>query len=239
MRPTSSCAVHPSVRLPGRTGFTMVEMLVTVGVGMMLFLMVSKFLSGTRFQFMHGTVNLQNLQDARLAINHLRRDFSSACIYFGSNRTANSYKDVRALQRKTFSNPGTPVTSPTEKLITVNSPHEIAFFRFDFASPGEKPVVERIVYQFHSASKTLTRHSSSRNIEFKGFEEVEFRLFCHRLNPDVPMLWARFLIHEGENIYGTSNIGKSLELTTTISSPFLTSNLQNLPWNFETYQQKK
>jgi len=220
-------------------GFTMIELLVTLSISVFIFTMVTKFLSGTRFQFMQGTVNLQNLQDARIAINYLRRDFSSACIYFGSTRTANSYKEVRALQKRAFSKPGVDPTSLTEKLVTIKSPDQISFFRFDFDSPKEEPVVERIMYRFDKTAKTLTRHSPERNIEFKGFEDVEFRLYCHSINPDVPLLWARFLIHEGENIYGTSNIGKPLELATSISSPFLTSNLQNLPWNYETYQTKK
>ncbi|RCK74607.1 MAG: hypothetical protein OZSIB_0578 [Candidatus Ozemobacter sibiricus] len=222
-----------------RRAFTLVELVVTVGVGMLVFVMVSKFLSGTRFQFMHGTVNLQNLQDARLAINHLRRDFSSACIYFGSTRTATSYKEVRALQARVFSRPGVDPATPGEKLITIRSPHEIAFWRYDFATNDEKPLVERVHYRFDPRTKILIRSSPSRTIEFKGFEEVEFRLYCHQLNAETPLLWVRFLIHEGEEIYGRSEIGRALELTTTISSPFLTSNLQNLPWNYETYQVKK
>ncbi|NLI75415.1 MAG: prepilin-type N-terminal cleavage/methylation domain-containing protein [Candidatus Riflebacteria bacterium] len=222
-----------------RPGFTMVEMIVTMAIGILVFMMVSRFLTGTRFQFMHGTVNLQNLQDARLAINHLRRDFSSATIFFGSTYTKTTYKTVRALQARTFSQPTVDPANPTEKLISIKAPHQIAFYRFTFETAGEKPTVERVQYRFDPAAKTLTRTSPSRSIEFKGFEDVEFRLYCHGLNPDVPLLWARFLIHEGEEIYGKADIGKALELTTTISSPFLTSSLQNLSWNFETHQVKK
>ena len=74
--------------------------------------------------------------------------------------------------------------------------------------------------------------------KFTGFEEVEFKLYTHQLNPGVPLLWVRMKVHEGENIYGKDSIGKALELTTSISSPFLTSSVNNKYWRYETGHKK-
>ncbi|MDD3002112.1 MAG: hypothetical protein PHF29_10195, partial [Candidatus Riflebacteria bacterium] len=65
--------------LIAKRAFTLVEISISIVIAIGVFFSVYRFLSNTRQQYMYGTVNLQNLQEARLAINSLRRDFSCAC----------------------------------------------------------------------------------------------------------------------------------------------------------------
>lgn len=216
-----------------RSAFTMIEMIASVAVALLVFLMIYKLLSSVRNHYLYGTVNLQNLQDARLAINHLRRDFSSACPRFKDGGSpANAYIYVNRLRKYIFKDPPGWVPQYGDPIQV--TPNGLSFFRFEFDA-GSKPRVELVQYQFDAATKTLKRKYKGSERSFKGFEAVEFRLYTHMVNPAVPLLWVRLLIHEGKEMYGSTNIGKPLELTTTISSNFISSSLNNLTWNYETY----
>lgn len=216
-----------------RSAFTMIEMVMSVAVALVVFLLIYKLMSSVSSHYQYGTVNLQNLQEARLAVNHLRRDFSSACPRFkDGGASADAYIYVNKLRKYIFKDPpnwqakyGDPIQ------ITENG---LSFFRFEFDS-GSNPTVEQVQYAFDPATKTLKRKYKGNERSFKGFETVEFRLYTHMVNPAVPLLWVRLLIHEGKEMYGTAEIGKPLELTTTISSNFISSNLNHLTWNYETY----
>lgn len=211
----------------------MVELLLSITVALVVFLLIYKLLSGVRSHYLYGTVNLQNLQDARLAVNHLRRDFSSACPRFKNGAaSADAYMYVNRLRKYIFKDPPNWAAQYGDPIqITVNG---LTFFRFEFDS-GSNPHVEKVQYVFDAAAKTLIRKYKGSERKFKGFETVEFRLYTHMVNPAVPLLWVRLLIHEGKEMYGTTSIGKPLELTTTISSSFLSSSLNHLTWNYETY----
>ncbi|HNV70730.1 MAG TPA: hypothetical protein PKO06_13600, partial [Candidatus Ozemobacteraceae bacterium] len=89
-----------------------------------------------------------------------------------------------------------------------------------------------------AAAKTLNRLDAGQVKVFQGFENVEFKLYVHECNPQVPMLWVKIVVNESGNIYGNNlKADRALELTTTISSAFVTSNLENLSWNYETAHQ--
>ncbi len=221
-----------------RPGLTMIEMIVSVGVAMMAFFLIYKFLSGTRFNFMYGTVNLQNLQNARLAVNYLRRDFSSSCprFVYSTSKPAKSYVFIQDAQRAVFQKPpGWDSSNPC--ILMELSPTKLAFHRFIFSSSKASPTVELVQYSFDPGAHTLTRSAPSRMITFKGFDLVEFKVYFHDLNPAIPILWVKFVIHEGEDLYGKASIGTPLELTTSITSSFVTGSLKNLNWNFETYHE--
>lgn len=220
-------------RFRARSAFTLIEMIASIAIALFVFLLIYKLLSSVRNHYLYGTVNLQNLQDARLAVNHLRRDFSSACPRFKDGGVPSSaYIYVNRLRKYVFKDP--PGWIPQYGDPIQVTPNGLSFFRFEFDA-GAKPRVEHVLYTFDAATKTLKRKYKGSERSFKGFEAVEFKLYTHMVNPAVPLLWVRLLIHEGKEMYGSANIGKPLELTTTISSNFISSSLNNLSWNYETY----
>ena len=168
-------------------GISFVELMVCIIITALLFGLIYKFMANTRYNYMYGVVNLQNLQEARLAINYIRRDFSSACPRF-EDPNEDSQNGYINLQK---------------------------------------------------SSKTLTRTSETKGMKvFSGIEDVNFALYTHEMNPNVPLLWVQLVIHESENMYGSSEIGKALELTTTISSSFINSSQNNKYWRYETGHEK-
>lgn len=221
-----------------RSGMTFVELAISLGVGLMVLLMVYRFMSGTRQHYMYGTVNLQNLQEARLAINYLRRDFSSACPRIDDpTAAADGYVNLQKLRNQMFVSPSAP-TGAGGDLIQI-LPQGLLFHKFSFGSPDESPRVELVRYEFDSSARVLSRLSESGQIQkFSGIEEVEFRLYSHQMNPRVPILWVRLKVHEGGNTFGTEEIGRALEVTTSIASPFIVSSVNNKYWRYETGHKK-
>lgn len=214
-----------------RRAFTFVEMSISVGIALVVFLMIYRFLSSTRHHYMYGTVNLQNLQEARQALNYLRRDFSCACPRIEDPDVA-GYVTLQKVRKQVFVTSSWP--SETEGDLIQIHPHGLLFHKFVFGSPDEKPRVELVSYEFDSVARVLIRRSQDDRVQkFSGFEDVDFRLYTHQLNPKVPILWVRFKVHESENIYGTDSIGKALELTTSITSHFITSSVNNKYWRYE------
>jgi len=230
-------AKHNMKRLLTR-GFTLVEISISVGIALIVLLMIYRFLSNTRHHYMYGTVNLQNLQEARLAVNYLRRDFSCACPRIG-DPASTGYVNLQKTRNQVFVSASFPALDASQGELIQIDDHGLHFHKFVFGSPDVEPRVELVRYDFDQAAKTLMRFSEDGKIQkFTGFEEVEFKVYTHQLNPGVPLLWVRMKVHEGENIYGKDSIGKALELTTSISSPFLTSSVNNKFWRYETGHKK-
>ncbi len=228
---------HGLVRRKGRSvrGLTLIEMLVSITIGLMALFMIYNFLGSTRMHYMYGTVNLQNLQDARLAINYLRRDFSSSCFFVSPS---DAFKTVQLARMSGFKS-GTQWSGGSSHLIEITN-RKLSFHRFDFGIDQAvgTPTVKLVEYEFDPGSKTLNRLDSGQVKTFKGFENVEFKLYVHDCNSQVPMLWVKIVVNESGNIYGDNlKADRALELTTTISSAFVTSNLENLSWNYETAHQ--
>ncbi|HAE38832.1 MAG TPA: hypothetical protein DCG57_09365, partial [Candidatus Riflebacteria bacterium] len=88
-----------------KRGFTFVETAMSVGIALVVFLMIYRFMSSTRQHYMYGTVNLQNLQEARMAINYLRRDFSCATPYIGGQGQVN-FPNMQKARNFVFETPG-------------------------------------------------------------------------------------------------------------------------------------
>ncbi len=219
-----------------RRAFTFVEMTVSIVIALVVFLMIYRFLSNTRHHYMYGTVNLQNLQEARQALNYLRRDFSCACPRIEDPDTA-GYVTLQKVRKQVFVTSSWP--SETEGDLIQIHPHGLLFYKFVFGTSSVKPRVEQVAYEFDPAEKVLIRRSAGDRVQkFSGFENVEFKLYAHQLNPKVPVLWVSFKVHEGENIFGKDSIGKALELTTSITSHFITSSINNKYWRYETGHEK-
>lgn len=219
-----------------KSGFTFVEMIVSMAIAMMAFLLIYQFMSSTRHHYLYGTVNLQNLQEGRMAINYLRRDFSCACPGLEDPDDAGYYAFQKARKQVFATSSG--AGAGAGDLIQV-LPHGLLFYKFAFKTGDEKPKVEMVRYEFDSSAKTLMRTGQDgKTQKFTGIEDVEFKVYVHQLEPGVPLLWVRLKIHEGENMFGSEKIGSALELTTSISSPFLNSNANNPYWRFETGHKK-
>jgi type II secretory pathway component PulJ len=236
--------------LKNRKAFTMIELLVTIAISMVAFMLIFRFLSTTRHHYMYGTVNLQNLQEGRLAINYLRRDFSCACPAL-ADPEPDKYEVFQRARKQLFSSATWEkfVNNHTEpvdaKLIQV-LPKQLAFYKYVFMSPAtregvpdEIPKVELVRYMFDKPSKTLTRQGQDgKTQDFTGIEDVEFKIYVHQLNEARPILWVRLKIHEGEKIYGSERFGNALELTASIVAPFISSSVNGNSWRFETWHKK-
>lgn len=215
-------------------GFTFVEMAMSVGIALIVFLMVYRFMSSTRQHYMYGTVNLQNLQEARMAINYLRRDFSCATPYIGGQGQVN-FPDMQKARNFIFETSGwAPINAVN--LIKLDS-DSISIPKFAFDSPDEEPRIEYVTYTYEPGnilSRKLVDATGvmKHEIKFSGIENVEFKMYTHQLNANVPVLWVRLLVLD--KTYGTGEIGKALEVTASISSPFITSLVNNRNWRFET-----
>jgi prepilin-type N-terminal cleavage/methylation domain-containing protein len=214
-----------------KKAFTLLELIIAVSIALVAFLMIYKFLSGTRHHYMYGTVNLQNFQQGRLAINYLRRDFSCA-----SPRLENpddiGYTDFQKTRKQIFLTPSWS-SDGGDGLIQI-MPHGLLFHRLMYNSVNENPVVAMVKYEFDASSKTLIRTGADgKKQKFTGIENVNFKVYTHQLNNRVPVLWVKLLIHEGDNTHGKDSIGKALELTSSITSPFINSSVNNKYWRYE------
>lgn len=224
-------------------GFTLVEAMISLAIATLILFTVYRFLASTRHHYMYGTVNLQNLQEARLAINSIRRDFSCACPRINYPPTAleisgsadvmhTAYENLQKLRKQIFMTSSYTNNDRGELIQVGNS--DLCFYTFVYGGTNEKPKVEQIRYNFDPSDKTLTRIGGDGSLrKFTGFENVLFELYLHDLNSAIPILWVRFKIHEGEK-YGDSDIGTALELTTSIASPHINSTLSNNFWRYET-----
>jgi type II secretory pathway component PulJ len=218
-----------------KRGFTFVEMAMSVGIALVVFLMIYRFMSGTRQHYMYGTVNLQNLQEARMAINYLRRDFSCATPYVaGQGQVA--WETMQKARNFVFETPNWVATAGVN-LIKCDS-DSISIPKFAFGSPDESPRIEYITYTCEPGnilSRKLVDADGNlkKEVVFSGMERVEFKLYTHQLNPSVPVLWVKLLVHD-KSTYNSDEIGKALEVTASISSPFITSLVNNRNWRFET-----
>jgi hypothetical protein len=222
-----------------RKAISFVELMICVIISALVFKIIFDFMSNTRNNYMYGVVNLQNLQDARLAINYLRSDFATACPMFTDPKedSKNGFVNLQKARKQLF------VTSKTNndikgELIQIHE-HGLMFHKFVYGSFGENPKVESVTYQYDKTSKTLTRTSDTKGTKvFNGIEDVKFALYTHEINPDVPILWVKISVHESSNMYGSEKIGKAVELTTSISSSFINSSQNNKYWRYETGHQK-
>ena len=203
-----------------KTGFTLVETVIAVGMATAIIILVLKLTSVIRGDVAKGTVDLQNLQDARLIINLLRRDFSSATPLYDTDENIDIRDEVR----------NDPVrytlmyNAHQSRPIILNE-HDIVFCKTTVDKEGNKKR-EEIQYSFDKVNKVLNRYSSSGVRSLKGLENIKFDLYFHQLNGDVPMILVNMLIRTK-----SGNETKDLELT-TITSSIISNDMANLDWNW-------
>lgn len=212
-------------------GMSLVEILIAVVLTSFVLLMVFKFSSGAMFQYKHGFVNLQNFQIAHTAISRLRRDFTMACPYVTKQ---DGKESMKLFLLKPFTLGGGGTFLGNNRTIQI-SPHHLIFYRFKFDgfSGNSNPPVEPVEYIFLPQKKTLVRKCAGKDKEYAGFSDVEFAAYVHKTNPDVPLLRVRLLLDHGDK--GTVHTGKPLELTTSISSAFVSDLVNYNGWHYRTY----
>lgn len=210
-------------------GVTLVETLMGIVVSCILLTVVFKFYGSVLFQFRQGFVNLQNFQDAHIAISWLRKDFATSAPFLFSKEG----KDGQAL-RDTLR---VPIDLIGERSLGKNqkiaiSDDMIIFHHFVNPAFSQSAVLEmeEITYLFDRQQKTLVRKTNSGTKVFKGFKNVLFKCYVHSLNSEIPLLWVKFVLDHGETPEG-GKAGSALELTTTISSAFITDATNVKFWN--------
>ena len=202
-------------------GYTLVEVVIAIGMIAGLLVLVMKMSSLIRGDVAKGTVDLQNLQDARVVINSLRRDFLCATPIYDDEDSENIRNEVRAdpiLFASSFNKP------QKSRPIVINE-HQINFCKLTNDSAGNQ-LKEEIYYFFDPVSKTLNRRGADGEKLFKGVENIKFDVYYHPLREDVPMLLVSMIIKTKE-----SNETKELPLNTTICSSIVNKDLTNLDWN--------
>ena len=209
-------------------GFTLAETAVAIGMAAALIILVMKMASIIRGDVAKGTVDLQNLQEARLVINSLRRDFACATPIYDVSEKRKIIDEVRAdpiMFIDSFKK------AQNSRPIIVNS-NQISFCKTSLDS-ANNPVLEFIDYIFDPVSKTLFRRSmldkdNSNTKSFNGIEAIKFDVYYHPLKDDVPMLLVQMILKTKEG-----NLTRELPLTTTISSSMVSQDIDNLDWNWE------
>ena len=204
-------------------GFTLVESIIAIGMASALIILVMKLSSAIRGDVVKGTVDLQNLQDARLVINSLRRDFTCAMPYYDPSDKQEDIDSVRnnpVWYAETYTD-----SSKKSKPIIIYKYH-LNFVKPVYDSSGNLNM-EEITYVFDGMNKTLIRHSSiSGDKHFKGMDNIEFGLYYHPLETDIPMLLVSMTIRTTE-----AGETKTLPLTTTMCSNIVNKDIVNLDWN--------
>jgi hypothetical protein len=210
--------------------------MVAFGVSLVAILLIVKFFSGVQMHFQRSWVDLQSFHEGQMAMASLRRDFAGACplLEKTNGRTALKMALKHPVKGSGIANP-----LPSSQVIQVEK-HQVVFHRFLFETDDSSPTprVERVEYRFDPASSSLLRISGGNTRTFHGIRDLEFRLYSHELNPQLPVLWLRIVVLEGVSVGGSSpTTGSPLELTTSLQSTFLLDAHKHPSWNFDTYHQ--
>ncbi len=216
-------------------GFTMIELLMSLLIAAGAILIMFRLIAVMQDYFLVGSVNLNQLQEARMALDYLRRDYLSACPYLPKTVPAAVFERCRRDPFYFADAPGAvkPQTQPVE--IRKN---EISFYRFtDTVADGTlEAKVEPVTYSLDPSSGDLLRSTPNQVVRFHGFQEIEFAPYVTADNPRIPVLWVRLSILDAADAAKIKH-PKPLSLSTTIGSAFTDSVLQHPDWHYTTTQQ--
>lgn len=227
----ASCRSTPAAGQPrraGKGGFTLVEAVIGLLLVAVLFALVFRIFSHINRQRALGSVDLQELQGARYAINYLRRDFRSAAPMIPKLATF-AQKEKAALSPAVEAKTWTKSDS-TVPIVVADS--EIHFHRQLFDTPdfATTPATEEVNYHIRKegSRQYLVRVSAGKEISFPEVKGARFELYGHPLRPDVPMLLVSLVI-EAQSREGAGKT-EDLEFVTTISSSPSNQNLHHPFW---------
>lgn len=215
----------------GSAGFTLIETVIGVLLVSLLLGITYKVFSYISLQRTRGSVDLQELQGARFAINYLRRDFRCAAPLIPKTATlAQKEKATRmpAVEAKSYTKGDTTVP-------ILISDSEIHFFRQLYNTPDltTTPATEEINYHVDTARKCLVRSTPGQELAFPEIKGAKFELYAHPLKPDMPMLLVTLTIDADPKQNGGGR--NFLELTSTISSSVANQNLNSPYWHRNYY----
>ncbi|MBP5470959.1 MAG: hypothetical protein J6Z11_17150, partial [Candidatus Riflebacteria bacterium] len=140
-----------------KSGFTLVEVAIAVGMAAALLAFAMKMTSSVRGDVAKGTVNLQNLQNARKVINYLRRDFICAIPTYDHNESMEITDEVRAEPMVYVA--GAYDNAHNTKPIMV-SKHDVFFSKKEFDS-SRNVVIKAVQYTFDPTNHTLIRGTNN------------------------------------------------------------------------------
>lgn len=216
------------MKMNRKTGFTLVEAIIGFLIVSLLGGAAYKVFSYIVIQRNRGSVDLEELQGARAAINYLRRDFRCASPLIAPDATLNQRKTARKLPVSESKN----FNSKQNFVPIVISDKEIHFYKQTYDTPllSLKPNSEQINYRIDKARHCLVRTEVGKEKFFDDIVDVKFELYSHPLKKETPMLLISMKIDAGKG--GRDNQNRFFELTTTISSSISNHNLNHEFWNF-------
>lgn len=169
-----------------RAGVTLIELLVTFGLFILVLTLVMSIADETRLGFRRGTVNLQNLHEARLALSILRRDFLAAVPILAPQDSPAVRQQIRrqpvvATVGGTFAHRSEPI------LVT---PHELSFSVVTGFDSTENPLLEPVRYVYSARNQLLQRITSKHTMSFQGIRTLQFSLLAHAASSQAPRVWV-------------------------------------------------
>jgi len=203
-------------------GFTLVEILVAFSLAVAVITISLKLSSYVRTNFVAGTVDIDNLQQARAAINSIRRDFLVA----HPSIEPSEGTDIREKIRNNPMILTSHFSARQKSRPVIISDKEIHLFKSRLDENGRKQI-EEISYVFDAAEKSLVRVSGDVRKQYTGIENVKFVLYPHQLNKKISMVWISILASHQE-----SGESRQLEIATTIASSIIGSDLNRQYWNW-------
>jgi prepilin-type N-terminal cleavage/methylation domain-containing protein len=242
-------------------GFTMVEMIISVFIASLIFLMLNKLFIGATRQHQIGFANLATLEEARLAISWIRRDFSTACPYLSaepdtSGKDPESEFAAKNIIRRTLFKQDLSFVQPESARPGMNTGqnqsfpiqysrdalNSVAFYRFEFGSSRNDLFsrVETVEYWFDPAEKCLVRRAGAMVRKFQGMEAVEFKFFTPEWSNRAVMLRIRILVRNSarDPSLAAKPASAFVQIVSTVNSRFISSNLSDPYWNYESYQKR-
>ncbi|HOY68947.1 MAG TPA: hypothetical protein PLP29_18875 [Candidatus Ozemobacteraceae bacterium] len=207
-------------------GVTLVELAIGVVLVAALLGVTYKVFSYITNARKRGSVDLQELQGARFAINHLRRDFRCATPFIPKSATLTQKAkafEMPIVDAKTF-------TKGDSTIPVLVSPAELHFHRQMYDTPDltTSPVLEEVNYHIDEARNCLIRTTAGRELAFPGIRNVKFELYGHPLDPGVPMLLVTLTV-DADPSKGAKT--PDLEITSTLSSSVINQNIHQRSWN--------
>ncbi len=211
-----------------RNGFTLIEALIGFLIVSLLGGAAYKVFSYIVIQRNRGSVDLEELQGARTAINFLRRDFRCATTLIDDNATLTQRKKARKLPVSESKN----FDKKQNFVPIVVSDSEIHFFKQTYETPllAVKPTTEQVNYRIDKARNCLVRTEVGTEKIFADIKDVRFELYSHPLDQQTPMLLVTMKIDAGKG--GHDNQNRFFELTTSLCSSVSNHNLNYEFWNF-------
>lgn len=207
-----------------KSGFTLVEIIIVALLALSLIIMSFKVFSFIQHQRTRGSVDLQELQGARLAINYLRRDLRGAVPKIAATATLEQKR--KALQMPMVKAEKFDKSSGNVPIVVADE--EIHFFKYVFKSTSVLPELEEVNYFIDKKRKCLVRAGAGAEKVFPDIKGAKFELYAHPLKKEMPLLRVNLLIgtKKGEQISA-----ENMEITTTISSAIISQNLNNTYWH--------